>query len=175
MKIKKLIIVLLLLLLSIIAGCSQSPPSNDSSNESNVNLNKLLEYKGSKAGDNSALGNIISNLPGNTYNKGFELQTKSEPHEITINYNQFEDISIKFEDGSVTSCSLPFVMKANAAIILALVDNLDKVNFYIKSPNIEGGTVTTFTRENLENSLGISLSEVVEDRSSLERFIITTY
>ena len=153
-------------------GCDKSTEQKSVSTESKVNLTTVLKYKDSYVGDNSAIVNIVNNLPGNIYNVGIELQTTSKPYEITIRYKGFDDIDIRFEDGSLISSSFPYVMKNNALIILSLVKNVDIVNF-----DVDDGTVITYERTDLVNSykddFGNNLEEITKDKSSLENFIKT--
>ena len=151
-------------------GCEKTEDSKESSNESKVNVDKLLEYKNSYVGDNSAVGNIISNLPANIYVKGFELQTKSKPYEINIDYKDFKDTGVKFEDG--ISITIPFseAIKKNAMIILSLVKNVDIINF-----NFDKGVTITYERNELvgaqEKEYGANLEKITKDKSALENFI----
>lgn len=153
-------------------GCGKSTEQKAVSPESKVNLTTVLKYKDSYVGDNSAIVNIVNNLPANIYNVGIELQTTSKPYEITIRYKGFDDIDIRFEDGSLISSSFPYVMKNNALIILSLVKNVDIVNF-----DVDDGTVITYERTDLVNSykddFGNNLEEITKDKSSLENFIKT--
>lgn len=153
-------------------GCDKSTEQKAVSPESKVNLTTVLKYKDSYVGDNSAIVNIVNNLPANIYNVGIELQTTSKPYEITIRYKGFDDIDIRFEDGSLISSSFPYVIKNNALIILSLVKNVDIVNF-----DVDDGTVITYERTDLVNSykddFGNNLEEITKDKSSLENFIKT--
>ena len=153
-------------------GCDKSTEQKAVSPESKVNLTTVLKYKDSYVGDNSAIVNIVNNLPANIYNVGIELQTTSKPYEITIRYKGFDDIDIRFEDGSLISSSFPYVMKNNALIILSLVKNVDIVNF-----DVDDGTVITYERNDLVNTykddFGNNLEEITKDKSSLENFIKT--
>lgn len=153
-------------------GCGNSTVSKENADESKVNLTTVLKYKDSYVGDNSAVTNIVNNLPANIYNEGIELQTASKPYEITIHYKVFEDISIRLEDDSVITSSFPYVMKNNALIILSLVENADIVNF-----DMDDGTIITYERTALVNAykddFGNNLEEITKDKSSLENFIKT--
>ncbi|WLF68928.1 DUF4825 domain-containing protein [Clostridium septicum] len=155
-----------------IVGCGNSTVSKDIADESKVNLTTVLKYKDSYVGDNSAITNIVNNLPANIYNEGIELQTSSKPYEITIQYKAFKDISIRLEDDSVITSSFPYVMKNNALIILFLVQNVDIVNF-----DMDDGTIITYERTDLVNDykdyFGNNLEEITKDKSSLENFIKT--
>ncbi|MGN0144666.1 MAG: DUF4825 domain-containing protein [Clostridium sp.] len=169
---KKFAILSVIILSLGIVGCTKSTEQKEVPNESKVNLTTVLKYKDSYVGDNSAVSNIVNNLPANIYNEGIELQTASEPYEITIHYKSFEDISIKFEDDSLMSSSFPYVMKNNALIILSLVPNADIVNLHI-----DDGTIITYERTDLVNGhkddFGNNLEKITKDKSSLENFIKT--
>ena len=153
-------------------GCGNSTVSKEVADESKVNFTTVLKYKDSYVGDNSAITNIVNNLPANIYNEGIELQTSSKPYEITIQYKAFKDISIRLEDDSVITSSFPYVMKNNALIILSLVQNVDIVNF-----DMDDGTIITYERTDLVNDykdyFGNNLEEITKDKSSLENFIKT--
>lgn len=56
-----------------------------------VDIDKLLEYKDSYVGDSSAVGGILSKLPGSVFSRGFSLQTSSEPYGIEVNYELTDD------------------------------------------------------------------------------------
>lgn len=169
---KKIVVLSIFILLLGIIGCSKYSEEKETTNESNVNLNTVLKYKDSYVGDNSAISNIINNLPGNIYNEGIELQTTSKPYEITIYYKSFKDISIRFEDNSLLSSSFPYVMKTNALIIFSLVQNADIVNFNIADENIITYERTSLVNEH-KDDFGNNLEKITNDKSSLENFIKT--
>ncbi|MBN1078407.1 DUF4825 domain-containing protein [Clostridium botulinum] len=169
---KRLVILGIFMLSLGMVGCGKPTEVNKTTDESKVNLNTVLNYKDSYVGDNSAIINIVNNLPANIYNEGIELQTESKPYEITIRYKGFEDMEIRFEDDSVISSSFSYIMKNNALIILSLVQNADIVNF-----DIDDGTSITYERTDLVNAhkddFGNNLEEITKDKSSLENFIKT--
>lgn len=93
----KVILPLIMIVLSLgFVGCEKTENSKEDSNESKISVDKLLEYKNSYVGNNLAIGNIISNLPANIYNKKFSLQTNSKPYEINLDCKDFEDTYVKF-------------------------------------------------------------------------------
>lgn len=169
---KRVVILSIFILLLGMVGCGKYIEQKEAINESKVNLTKVLKYKDSYVGDNSAIVNIVNNLPANIYKEGVELQTTSKPYEITIQYKYFEDLDIRFEDGSFISSSLSQIMKNNALILLSLVKNVDIVNF-----NIDDGTIITYEGTDLINdnkdAFGNDLKEITKDKSSLENFIKT--
>lgn len=167
----KVILPLIMIVLSLgFVGCEKSENAKEDSNESKINVDKLLEYKNSYVGNNLAIGNIISNLPANIYNKKFSLQTNSKPYEINLDCKDFEDTYVKFEDN--TSITIPFseTIKKNAMILLSLVKNADIINF-----NFENGSGITYKRDELvdahKNECGVNLEKITKDKSSLENFI----
>lgn len=58
-----------LLILLLLNGCNSNNDNKD-----------IFEFKGSYIGDNSALGNIVRQLPNSEHFKGSELKTKEEPY-----------------------------------------------------------------------------------------------
>ncbi|WP_297636484.1 DUF4825 domain-containing protein [uncultured Clostridium sp.] len=169
---KKLALLSIFIVSLGIVGCVKSTEQKVISTESKVNLTTVLKYKDSYVGDNSAIVNIVNNLPANIYLNGIELQTTSKPYEITIRYKGFEDIDLRFEDDSLISSSFPDIMKNNALILLSLVKNADIVNF-----NVDEGIVITYERADLVNAhkddFGNNLEEITQDKSALENFIKT--
>ncbi|MPQ45233.1 DUF4825 domain-containing protein [Clostridium tarantellae] len=167
----KLIVPLIIFLLSFsIISCEKQIKPNKNINESNINIKNLLEYKDCNIGDNSAVGNIILNLPANLYSDGFKLQTDYEPYELTINYKDFNDVQIKFQDNS--SVTLPFedVIKKNALIIFSLVKNCHIINF--KFPK---GITITYKKDELLDAhkeyYGDNFEKIISDTESLKSFI----
>lgn len=169
---KRLAIISVFMLSLGMVGCGKFTEQKVTSTESKVDLTTVLKYKDSYVGDNSAIVNIVNNLPANIYNEGIELQTTSTPYEITIRYKEFDEIDIRFEDESLISSSFPHVMKNNALIILSLVNNADIVNFVV-----DDGIVITYNRNELvdayKEDFGNNLEEITKDKSSLENFIKT--
>ena len=170
---KKISILLISILSLSIIGCNETFNKQEkTSNVADANLNTLLEYKDTYVGDNSAIGNIISNLPAHIYNTGFQLKTTLEPYEITLNYDKFKDVSIIFDDNSSIISPFKDVIKNNAMIIISLVENVDIVNF-----NIDDSITITYERNTLIDSYkddyGNNLEEISKNSFALEEFIKT--
>lgn len=167
---KKIIILVIFVLLLGLIGCEKFNKSEDKVKTSNVNLGTLLEYKGTYVGDNSAISNIISNIPANIYSAGLELQTNSEPYEITIKYKEFEDIIIRSENDLSLSSFLENVVKSNAMIIFSLVKNVEIINF-----NIDDVRAITYKRneliEDYKEDFGNNFEKITMDKAALESFV----
>lgn len=143
------------------------------SNSKNIlrNLSKVLEYKNSCAGDNSAVSGILNNLPGNKYLNGIELKTSSKPYGIIANYkNTNKQIQLNFGDGSTKVTNLENILKDNSTIMFALIENLDYVEY-----KFDDGKILKYTREKVLGSYkeiyGENLQEIIENQRSLEKFL----
>lgn len=170
-KLKLLSIVVISILILGVVGCNNISKSKEEYNESIVNINSLLKYKDFYVGDNTAVGNIMSNLPANTYGSGFELQTTTQPYEISLKYNDFDEVNIKFEEDELDlSMTFSEVMIKNAMIILSLSKNAEIVNL-----SISDGTTITYNKSELvdayKDSYGDNLEKITQDKLSLENFI----
>ncbi|MFD0050716.1 DUF4825 domain-containing protein [Actinomycetes bacterium NPDC127524] len=123
-----------------IGGCSSGDKENDD----------IFRYKGSYAGDNSAIVNIIRELPNGKHVKKIELKTKENPYGMIIKYGDMEAIS----KGDAIKETVIY----NAAFIFALVKNADWVSFDIK------GQAYKVTRNELRNWYGKKLSSFTKER-----------
>ncbi len=145
---KKYIIGLLVLCCVLSAGCQKKTPP----------FVVLLSYNGSYVGDNSAVGGILSELPGAGAKDGFSLQTGEEPYGITVTY----DTTHKTweEDNSQN------VMMYNAASLFALVDNVNDVTFILVGDKNE---TVHFVRSDIEILLDHEWSYYYKDADTWER------
>ena len=123
-----------LLVLLLLSGCN--------SNDRNIN-NDIFQFKDSFVGDNSAVGNIVNQLPGAEKLNGFELKTNEEPYGIILNYDWTESEQ-EYKDTVVY----------NVTFLFTLVQNVDWITF---NSNIGEYTIT---KEILHEWYGKELSEV---------------
>ena len=151
---KKLIIVSSLILLVLVA-CGNSSSTTE-----------LLNYKDSYIGDNSAIGNIINLLPAHEYLDGFELQTTQEPYTITINYKDFNGMTIKIDNGKTQKASLDQILQGNSMVIFSLIQNAEIIHF-----NVEGYDIVSFDKVTLSDNFGSILDSISKDESSLQNFL----
>ncbi|WP_117149154.1 MULTISPECIES: DUF4825 domain-containing protein [Paraliobacillus] len=123
-----------LLILLFLNGCNSNNANED-----------IFEFKGSYIGDNSAVGNIVKQLPNGEHFKDFELKTKEEPYGMILNYKgiEAEEIEKKYEETAIY----------NATFILALVQNAEWVTFNFEHQEHQ------LTKENLQDWYGKELSE----------------
>jgi len=89
----------------------------------NKNINDLNKYQDSYVGDNSAIGNIISDISSGKYMDKFSLNTTNKPYGVTITYKEDTYIDIyKY-------------LEQDTLILFKLVNNIDYVNFNINGKN----------------------------------------
>ena len=129
----------LLPILLFLNGCSLNKSVNDD----------LFQYKGSFIGDNSAVGNIVGNLPNGKYVDGFELKTKEEPYGVVLEYGDLEATMI---DDTIKETVI-----YNSTFIFALVNNADWVTFDY------GDRTLTVKREELQEWYGKDLRELTNE------------
>jgi hypothetical protein len=135
--------ILLSIVLVSLTGCSSNNnPSKD-----------IFQYKGSYIGNNSAVGNIINELPGSKEFKKFSLQTKEKPYGMVIQY------------GNVTG-NIKEIYINNATYIFALVKNADWIT--IEFPNEKD----TLTRQQIQQWYGKDLSKITNEKD-LKKLIQT--
>ena len=123
-----------LLVMLLLNGCN--------SNDTNIS-NDIFQFKDSFVGDNSAVGNIVNQLPGAEQLNGFELKANEEPYGIILNYD-WKESEQQYKE-TVTS---------NLTFLFTLVQNVDWITF-----NSSIGEYT-ITKENLQEWYGKELSEI---------------
>ena len=161
-KVKGLLLIIVAII--VIVGCVNVTGMEDKSPVSKVNTERLLECKDSYVGDNSKVHSIISNLPANEYSKGLELQTEKKPYGINVKYNNFGNMEVKFQDGTLISDSFGQVVKKNAMVLFSLVKNVDVITF-----TIDNDLEYTYKRDELGKNNN-ELQDIVKSDSHLMDF-----
>lgn len=169
-KFKLTIIFIAVLVVASMVGCSNYfMKEEEVENSINYNISSAIEYKDSFIGDNSAIVNIVLNLPGEKYYDEIELRTDKEPYGVEIKYRAFEEATIKLENGTILTFTKDQVLKGNAIVMFALIQNLDIIRF-----TVDDGTIEIFKRADLEeeykNETGNELESIVVDTNSIEEF-----
>lgn len=116
-------------------------------NISDINMEELKKYKDSYVGDNSAVINILANLPLNTYVSELSLKTDRKPYEITVNYKENPALGLDDYNNFWKDKNPNEVLEKNAALMFSLIKNTDVIEFNVE--NI-GEKNYKYTREELK-------------------------
>lgn len=116
----------------------------NSCHSNNANQN-IFERKGSYIGDNSAVGNIVRQLPNGEHLQGFELQTDEKPYGMILTYEGIESSEIEKEYKETAIY--------NATFVFALVQNAEWVTFDFEHQEYD------ITKENLQKWYSVELSD----------------
>jgi hypothetical protein len=131
---------------------------NSKINITPYNAEELLKYKTNYVGDNSKVVSLIGNLPYGKYVKGVSLQTKTKPYGITVSY-EIKDPEIKKKFLSDDNYRKLY----NSAILFALIDNVDAVEFNV----VSSSETQTYNRDTVQEHFTDDLREYSKD---IERF-----
>lgn len=131
------------------------------------NLELLLENQTDYVGNNVKVVNLLSALPLPYERSGQEvsLQTDKEPYGITAAFN--------FHTPGIGEEEMQPVLRRNAAILFALINNVDVVNLNWRSDG--QGHSFTVTRAEVQESYPRDLREYGKDAGGLEILINSTY
>ena len=120
-------------------------------NISDINMEELKKYKDSYVGDNSAVMNILANLPLNTYVSELSLKTDRKPYEITVNYKENPALGLDDYNNFWKDKNPNEVLEKNAALMFSLIKNTDVIEFNVD--NI-GEKNYKYTRDELKEKYG---------------------
>lgn len=120
-------------------------------NISDINMEELKKYKDSYVGDNSAVINILANLPLNTYVSELSLKTDRKPYEITVNYKENPALGLDDYNNFWKDKNPNEVLEKNAALMFSLIKNTDVIEFNVE--NI-GEKNYKYTRDELKEKYG---------------------
>ncbi|WP_338626600.1 DUF4825 domain-containing protein [Clostridium baratii] len=118
---------------------------------SDINMEELKKYKDSYVGDNSAVINILANLPLNTYVSELSLKTDRKPYEITVNYKESLALGLDDYNNFWKDKNPNEVLEKNAALMFSLIKNTDVIEFNVD--NI-GEKNYRYTRDELKEKYG---------------------
>jgi hypothetical protein len=149
------------------------------------NASELLKYKTKYVGDNSKVGNIISNLPFANIRGTYTLTTSKKPYGVTVNYIYGHGAIPKDSDSDVNK-----IMQNNAAVMFSLIDNVDWITFIwtIKRPAKKNaptcsechslGTAKTtqkktysYTREKMQSRLVNDMRDYAKNKNTFRGFL----
>lgn len=154
--------ILCLLLLSSLLLTSALDKGTASDIISAYDAEGLLKYRTPYAGNNSKVVNIINLLPLSNWRKEVSLQTDSTPYGITVNYD--------FRETELTGEQVLETLRSNAAVMFALIENVDLIKF---TSNFSVGATETvaFARRELQQEFPQKLWEYSKDISTFKAFL----
>lgn len=136
--------------------------------ELSLSSTELWNYRTEYVGNNSAIGNISSQLqyPKDFDYNGISLQTENQPYGLTIMLQERDNI-----EEVVADENSDLLNKINACIMFSLVQNLDEVTFSVEGDSIKSKPYV-YTRAWAENLVGMDLWEASEDEEAYDNLII---
>jgi beta-lactamase regulating signal transducer with metallopeptidase domain len=121
----------------------------------------LQRFKTPYVGNNGKVVNLISSLPYANFRRTVSLETKEVPYGINVDYD-FESENTDIEQMKSTFWN-------NAAVLFALIDNVDSIDFNVKVGNSE--EYYQYTREQLQKSFNMDLREYSKDAKELDMLL----
>jgi len=162
-----MLVVLLLFCMSFLStGCQKSESSDMEIEQTSpiaMDLDKLLKYKDSYIGDNSAVGGILFELPGNIYVNNYYLETGVLPFAVEVDYgiknnSGLEEVDL---DKYWTDENTKKIFLNNAAAFFILVQNADEVRFNLFTSEKRAFLIS---RDEMEDFLGKDLRKYAENK-----------
>lgn len=159
-KKKKTLCAIMALCLSVnalLVGCSETMQNADIQSEqikdnkkeySDEEIQRLLKWKTDYVGDNSAVGNILTELgaPDGMVGNGFEIQSDTEPYGIKIYYTiedfdktqPYDGVGHGFNNSEIeVNSDVEFHFRKSFMVLFSLIKNLGYVEYHISYQNDE--------------------------------------
>ncbi|MDN5300628.1 MAG: bla regulator protein blaR1 [Thermoanaerobacteraceae bacterium] len=125
------------------------------------NADVLLRFKNKYVGDHVNVVNLIDNLPYADLRREVLLQTKNAPYGITVKYD--------FSAAGTDAVQSEITLRNNAVIMFALIDNVDIINFNLKTDEEEKNY--QYTRAQIQQSFDKDLREYAKDIRKFETLL----
>ncbi|WP_066187995.1 MULTISPECIES: DUF4825 domain-containing protein [Gracilibacillus] len=110
----------------------------------------IFQWNDSFVGDNNAISSIVFQLPNADSFESMELQTKEEPYEIILHYQEIMADNLEQE--------YQYTAFYNATFLFTLVQNVEKVTFAFKDESY------TLTRTELEKWYDTKLGDLNNEK-----------
>ncbi|MDS1030040.1 DUF4825 domain-containing protein [Bacillota bacterium LX-D] len=133
--------------------------NNKETKEYNVDV--LLRFKNKYGGDHVKVINLIDNLLYADLRREVLLQTKNTPYGITVKYD--------FSAAGTDVGQAEITLRNNAVIMFALIDNVDIINFNLKTDKEE--KKYQYTRAQIQQSFDKDLREYAKDIRKFETLL----
>ncbi|MGE4354377.1 MAG: M56 family metallopeptidase [Oscillospiraceae bacterium] len=146
-----------------------NPKENDDTAYENSYAEQLFAYRTAYVGDNSAVANIVYLLtfPSDVAYDHIALQTDSEPYGVDVYFSVTPKVKAAYDTSEPEKIA---VFRKNACIMLSLIENADRVTFYLDDGE-ENKDGLVFTREWAESIAGANLWAESSSAESLNSLI----
>ncbi|AIF43003.1 hypothetical protein X953_07340 [Virgibacillus sp. SK37] len=150
-----------LLIVLFLDGCAIN---NDETKDSSEDI---FQYNGAVIGDNSAVINIIGQLPHNEKFKEVSLETKNKPYGMSLTYDSLDvpEVGKEYKETAITNATFLFTLVKNAEWITFHFENqtykitrFKLQDFYSKDLNefTSQTELNAFVQEQLVNESKVS-------------------
>ncbi|WP_341281205.1 DUF4825 domain-containing protein [Paenibacillus sp. FSL H8-0537] len=112
----KFLIIMMVMMLTLVA-CNSTNKVSDSDED-------LFKFKNTLIGSNSAVGQIVHQLPANDKLDKMMLETEQEPYGLSLNY--------KNDNNPLSPDDWEQTIVYNASFIFALIPNVDRITFTVE-------------------------------------------
>jgi hypothetical protein len=157
----------LLMIFLFLTGCQTNNVSSTNAIQQ-INLDLLKKYKDSDVGNNFAVFNILSNLPGALYVKQISLETKKSPFSISVDYGLRQDTNVKESDFNEywSEKNTKKIFLNNATTLFILIKNVSTINFNANNQSF------SISRQELKTFYGRDLREYANKTDLWEKEIL---
>lgn len=135
----------------------QGPPSDITGYDAEA----LFKYRTAYVGDNSRVVNLINNLPYAGMRREVSLHTQSTPYGVAVDYD--------FSGVNLDTRQIRSVLRDNAVIMFALIDNVDVITFHVKEA--VQPSEYRYTRAEVQQGYDHDLREYAKDIGALETLL----
>ena len=167
MKKKIALFCTLLVIFTFLTSCESNNEGN-TNNAQEISLTNLMKYKDSDVGNNFAVFNILSKLPGALYVKQISLQTQSPPFDISVDYGLRQDTNVKESDLNEywNEKNTEKIFLGNATTLFILIKNVSKINFSINNRSF------SVSRKELNDFYGKDISQYADNVPLLKKEVL---
>ncbi|MBC6163947.1 DUF4825 domain-containing protein [Listeria booriae] len=159
MKGRRIVFIALGVALFLLAGCSTN---SDTPNPTKEDAKVLFENRDTYVGDNSAVSTILQHLYLQKYKQELQLQTQKQPYSMKVTYGLPD--AYKTED-------IRNMLEKNAAVLFALIPNVDKVTFQFDASSNDSSLNTTYERSTIEKVVLAKLADITKSQADLASFL----
>jgi bla regulator protein BlaR1 len=156
-------VVCLVVLGAVLLTSATNKPQPVAGSTLTYDASTLIKYKTDYVGDNSKVVNLIDQLPLASSRKEVSLQTGTAPYGITIHYD--------FRNAGVDQQRIKRNLRDNAAVMFALIKNVDMITYNAKMPESTGSSTFQCSRIEIQNDFPGDLWGYSKNVGRLDSFL----